>query len=103
VAKKLLVLCRVLRDQTYISYFSGLSLFFVCARHYDAANNNLVGPLPEEISALYTLTQLELYNNKLRSTIPNQITNLTSIQVLDFENNQLTGIALSNAILELTT
>ena len=65
-------------------------------------SNNLVGPLPEEISTLSTAEVIIFFNNFLSSSIPDGIGNLTELGLLDLESNDLTGIFFSESILSLT-
>lgn len=63
--------------------------------------NGLDGPLPEEISTLYTVEDLTFYDNALSSSIPEGIGNLTVLKLLDLESNSLTGSFFTDSILSL--
>ena len=54
-------------------------------------NNNIAGPLPEEIGQLTGLEQLVLQFNNLTGPIPKEIGYLTNLAFLELPNNKLTG------------
>ena len=53
-------------------------------------NNNLAGPLPEQIGQLLQLQELELYGNQL-TTLPAGLGQLKGLQLLDLYYNPITG------------
>jgi hypothetical protein len=56
-------------------------------------NNNLVGVLPEELSAVATLKKLDFDNNGLLSgAIPATLGDLNQLEVLDFRSNMFSGV-----------
>jgi Leucine-rich repeat (LRR) protein len=57
----------------------------------DLSNNNLAGPIPEEIGTLVCLINLNLSWNFLSGKIPEQIGTLQSLESLDLSNNHLSG------------
>ncbi|AQK78405.1 Leucine-rich repeat receptor protein kinase EMS1 [Zea mays] len=57
----------------------------------DLSNNNLAGPIPEEIGTLVGLINLNLSRNLISGKIPEQIGNLQSLESLDLSNNHLSG------------
>lgn len=65
-------------------------------------SNGLDGPLPDEISTLYTVQDLTFYDNSLGSSIPEGVSNLTALKLLDLESNALTGTFFTDSILSLT-
>lgn len=60
-------------------------------RPYLAADNNLVGELPDEIREFDELEILNVYQNELVGTLPETLRELTALMMLDAEKNQLTG------------
>ncbi|KAK9663666.1 hypothetical protein RND81_O266400 [Saponaria officinalis] len=57
----------------------------------DISNNNLQGPIPNEISSLAGLVFLNLSQNNLSGGIPSGIGQLTSLEFLDLSHNRLSG------------
>ncbi|KAK9665339.1 hypothetical protein RND81_14G105500 [Saponaria officinalis] len=57
----------------------------------DISNNNLQGPIPDEISSLAGLVFLNLSQNNLSGGIPSRIGQLTSLEFLDLSHNRLSG------------
>ncbi|KAK9665340.1 hypothetical protein RND81_14G105600 [Saponaria officinalis] len=57
----------------------------------DISNNNLQGPIPDEISSLAGLVFLNLSQNNLSGGIPSGIGQLTSLEFLDLSHNRLYG------------
>ncbi|KAK4582396.1 hypothetical protein RGQ29_025537 [Quercus rubra] len=57
----------------------------------DISNNNLDGPIPEEIGKLKSLVVLNLSHNALTGHIPPFLGNLTQLESLDLSSNKLTG------------
>jgi hypothetical protein len=56
-------------------------------------NNNLVGELPEELSAVATLQKLDFDNNGLLSgAIPATLGDLNQLEELDFGSNMFSGV-----------
>ena len=55
------------------------------------SNNNLLGPIPNEIGNLPNLIVLSLNNNQLSGSIPTTIGNLTNLEVLQLHVNLLGG------------
>lgn len=64
-------------------------------------SNNLVGSLPDALSALTQLDQLEVANNKLKGSLPGTLGSLTNLRVLHLQSNALVG-AVTNAVLDLS-
>jgi Leucine-rich repeat (LRR) protein len=54
-------------------------------------NNNVVGTIPDSISKLTNLQQLNLANNALTGAIPPLLGSLANLVEVDLSNNQLTG------------
>jgi hypothetical protein len=64
-------------------------------------SNNLQGELPDEIAALRSLAELNLFDNRIGGTIPTALGALANLRLLDVEQNLLTGQAfvdLSGAV-----
>ena len=57
----------------------------------DISNNNLDGPMPEEIGKIKSLVVLNLSHNALTGHIPPFLGNLTQLESLDLSSNKLTG------------
>jgi Leucine-rich repeat (LRR) protein len=57
----------------------------------DVSNNNLDGPIPEELGELKSLYVLNLSHNALTGQIPPSLGNLTMLESLDLSSNKLTG------------
>ncbi|KAL6615532.1 hypothetical protein ACP70R_037802 [Stipagrostis hirtigluma subsp. patula] len=57
----------------------------------DLSENNLAGPIPEEIGSLIGLVNLNLSWNYLSGNIPNKINTLQALESLDLSNNHLSG------------
>jgi Leucine-rich repeat (LRR) protein len=57
----------------------------------DLSNNNIAGPIPQEIGTLVCLINLNLSWNFLSGKIPEHIGNLQSLESLDLSNNHLSG------------
>ena len=57
----------------------------------DLEANNLVGPIPAELSRLRRLTELNLIRNSLRGRIPPELGTLARLEVLGLGINRLTG------------
>ncbi|MEM7129106.1 MAG: YCF48-related protein [Chloroflexota bacterium] len=57
----------------------------------ELTKNDLLGPIPEEISNLTNLTVLGMTNNQLSGPIPNRLGDLSSLIYLGLCVNQLTG------------
>jgi len=74
----------------------------VLASNITMRANNMVGPLPDEISTVYAMTQMLLSENSLTSTIPVGISNMTQLCVLDLEMNLVSGNPIPGQILVLT-
>lgn len=68
-----------------------------CPRHLTLAtladNNNLQGVLPNEISVLIAIEDLDLFFNNIGGTIPTVINTLSALKLFDVESNVLTGNA----------
>ncbi len=54
-------------------------------------NNNLVGPLPNELGKLDQLTAINFAGNKINGNLPDSLVNLSNLRFLGLQNNQLTG------------
>ena len=59
-------------------------------------NNNLQGPLPDELLQLIDLTVLNLADNHLTGSIPTDLGQLASLEALILKGNQLSGIIPSD-------
>ncbi|XP_062079881.1 receptor-like protein EIX2 [Humulus lupulus] len=57
----------------------------------DLSSNKLSGQIPEELTSLVELVQLNLSRNHLYGPIPREIGKLSNLQALDFSNNNLSG------------
>lgn len=60
-------------------------------------SNNLIGELPDEISAFNHIEVLDLYDNKLKGTIPKAVSKLTKLETFDVEDNSLSGNPFGSA------
>lgn len=69
--------------------------------YLDVKGNKISGSLPEQLGLLKNLKQLRFGKNNLTGEIPYQLGQLTSLKLLDLSQNAFTGIipaALENAI-----
>ena len=57
----------------------------------DLPANNLTGPIPYELGALYGLTRLAFHQNHLTGSLPSELDGLASLQYLNLSENQLNG------------
>ncbi|XP_062079913.1 receptor-like protein EIX2 [Humulus lupulus] len=57
----------------------------------DLSSNKLSGQIPEELTSLVELVQLNLSRNHLYGPIPREIGKMSNLQALDFSNNNLSG------------
>nr|XP_043633343.1 receptor-like protein EIX2 [Erigeron canadensis] len=57
----------------------------------DLSSNNLVGPIPSELTALRELKSLNLSRNQLTGMIPEKIGDMKSLETLDLSLNKLSG------------
>ncbi|KAK1409334.1 hypothetical protein QVD17_35860 [Tagetes erecta] len=57
----------------------------------DLSSNNLVGPLPQDIGKLKSLSTLDLSQNHLVGAIPNTIGRCSSLEYLDMKANSFEG------------
>ncbi|XP_056160111.1 receptor-like protein EIX2 [Syzygium oleosum] len=57
----------------------------------DLSSNNLIGPIPEELTFLAGLQGLNLSHNLLSGGIPIGIGDMKSLESLDLSNNRLSG------------
>nr|XP_043633351.1 receptor-like protein EIX2 [Erigeron canadensis] len=57
----------------------------------DLSSNNLVGPIPSELTALRELKSLNLSRNQLTGMIPEKIGDMKSLETLDLSMNKLSG------------
>ncbi|XP_030496944.2 leucine-rich repeat receptor protein kinase HPCA1 isoform X1 [Cannabis sativa] len=70
----------------------GLDMLYLC-QHFHLGENNLTGPIPEELfSSNMSLQHLLLDGNKLGGTIPSTLANVTNLTILSMDNTQLTGV-----------
>ncbi|RZC85486.1 hypothetical protein C5167_041672 [Papaver somniferum] len=58
----------------------------------ELSENQVSGPIPQEISSLYFLTDLRLYTNNLTGSLPNAKCSLTSLIHLAINENQISGV-----------
>ncbi|XP_023757412.1 receptor-like protein EIX2 [Lactuca sativa] len=58
----------------------------------DLSSNQLVGEIPNELTALSMLVGFNLSNNHLTGHIPKSIGNMTNLFSLDLSGNELTGV-----------
>jgi hypothetical protein len=65
------------------------------------AVNNVNGMIPDEISVLNVMQELDLFANSLIGTIPDGISELGSLVFLDLRQNLLTGVAFPSSVTEL--
>ncbi|XP_030510093.2 receptor-like protein EIX2 isoform X1 [Cannabis sativa] len=72
----------------YREYSSTLGLL----RVIDLSSNNLIGKIPQELTNLVELVQLNLSRNSLNGTIPTKIGNLNKLNSLDLSHNKLSGV-----------
>uniref|UniRef100_A0A0E0JXM4 non-specific serine/threonine protein kinase n=1 Tax=Oryza punctata TaxID=4537 RepID=A0A0E0JXM4_ORYPU len=72
--------------------FSGaLPLAAVGLKSFTAENNQLSGELPDDMSRLNNLTELNLAGNRLSGSIPPSIQSLTRLTSLNLSSNQISG------------
>ncbi|XP_062079907.1 putative receptor like protein 25 [Humulus lupulus] len=64
---------------------------FGSLRLIDLSSNQLTGQIPEELTHLVELTQLNLSWNNLHGAIPKEVGKLSNLQSLDLSNNKLSG------------
>ncbi|PWA91834.1 leucine-rich repeat domain, L domain-like protein [Artemisia annua] len=57
----------------------------------DLSSNNLIGPIPSEITELHQLVALNLSKNTLQGQIPQTIDQMKEIQILDLSRNNFSG------------
>ncbi|KAM6554974.1 hypothetical protein CsatB_015736 [Cannabis sativa] len=82
----------------YREYSSTLGLL----RVIDLSSNNLIGKIPQELTNLVELVQLNLSRNSLNDTIPMKIGNLTNLISLDLSHNKLSG-AIPTSLASIST
>uniref|UniRef100_A0ACD5WS40 Uncharacterized protein n=1 Tax=Avena sativa TaxID=4498 RepID=A0ACD5WS40_AVESA len=58
----------------------------------DLSNNNLIGPIPQEVGKLITLGIFNVSNNKLSGDLPSELGQCVQLQSLQMESNMLNGI-----------
>ncbi|XP_020214421.1 MDIS1-interacting receptor like kinase 2-like [Cajanus cajan] len=66
--------------------------FFPNLLRLDLKENNLTGPIPQNIGVLSNLQFLDLSSNYLNGSLPLSIANLTQVHELDVSRNDITGI-----------
>ncbi|XP_062079902.1 receptor-like protein EIX2 [Humulus lupulus] len=64
---------------------------FRSLRLIDLSSNQLTGQIPEELTHLVELIQLNLSWNNLHGAIPKEVGKLSNLQSLDLSNNKLSG------------
>ncbi|KAF7013591.1 hypothetical protein CFC21_027660 [Triticum aestivum] len=57
----------------------------------DLSNNNLTGPIPQEVGNLITLGLLDVSNNKLSGGLPSELGRCVTLLSLQMEGNMLSG------------
>nr|XP_043633353.1 receptor-like protein EIX1 [Erigeron canadensis] len=72
------------REDTYDTILGMVTLL-------DLSSNNLVGPIPSELTALGKLQSLNLSRNQLTGRIPEKIGDMKSLETLDLSLNKLSG------------
>ncbi|KAM6581702.1 hypothetical protein CsatA_005476 [Cannabis sativa] len=72
----------------YREYSNTLGLL----RVIDLSSNNLTGKIPQELTNLVELVQLNLSMNNLNDAIPMEIGNLKKLDSLDLSHNKLSGV-----------
>nr|XP_043633349.1 receptor-like protein EIX2 [Erigeron canadensis] len=72
------------REDTYETILGLVTLL-------DLSSNNLVGPIPSELTALRELKSLNLSSNQLTGRIPDKIGDMKSLETLDLSLNKLSG------------
>jgi hypothetical protein len=81
--------------QSWICYWQGIECSGVggqmTVNGITLSANNLKGTLPDALTQLNSLKDLDLSNNRIIGTIPEHFIHLTSLQSLRMHNNQLTG------------
>ncbi|CAB9522480.1 leucine rich repeat [Seminavis robusta] len=55
------------------------------------SENEFIGEIPHELSAMANLLELQLQSNQLHGSIPHSIGNLTTLRLLSLASNQLSG------------
>jgi len=73
------------------------------ALNLNLEQNNLSGPLPNEISTLFALETFEVFGNSLTGPIVAGVGNMTSLLLFDIEENFFTGLFFTAEILSLTS
>ncbi|XP_062079896.1 receptor-like protein EIX2 [Humulus lupulus] len=66
-------------------------LYLELLKLIDLSSNKLSGQIPEELTNLVELVQLNLSRNHLYGPIPREIGKMSNLQALDFSNNNLSG------------
>ena len=74
-----------------VAKWYGIQVNDATVRNIDLYDNNLVGPLPDEIGNLIGLNYLAFVSNQLTGPIPETIGNLQSLSVLYLFRNFLSG------------
>ncbi|KAF8716823.1 hypothetical protein HU200_025920 [Digitaria exilis] len=72
-----------------LEHINLLNMFFTFIRLFD--NNQLSGPIPDEIGSITTLQILRLDKNRFTGAVPSNISNLVNLNGLNFADNQLRG------------
>ncbi|KAL6880174.1 hypothetical protein ACP4OV_011739 [Aristida adscensionis] len=80
----------VLKGQE-LNYGSIGRIFDTDMMSFDLSSNNLTGKIPEDITALDALVNLNLSWNHFIGAVPNKIGKMQSLESLDFSRNRLSG------------
>ncbi|XP_056160112.1 receptor-like protein EIX2 [Syzygium oleosum] len=73
------------------SYIEYTKIVLRLVGNLDLSSNNLIGPIPEELTFLAGLQGLNLSHNLLSGGIPIGIGDMKSLESLDLSNNRLSG------------
>ncbi|KAL6880176.1 hypothetical protein ACP4OV_011741 [Aristida adscensionis] len=74
-----------------LNYGTIRTILYTNITSMDVSSNNLSGEIPEEITALDALLNLNLSWNQFNGVVPNKIGQMQSLESLDLSRNELSG------------